>query len=256
MKKKLIILVTFLIILATTASANTIQIDGKASDWQSMPVFIQEERGDVPKFSKTIIDFGTAEERTVSHYNYDIVSIKMAADKDYVYLLIELADNILNYLEQHRENKGFGDNLCVITLDIDNDKTTGIPAGKGFWVKEGSGYEVQISIKEGYTSEQDNSEFLSCDVERYDEESRDFSYYSNRFMDYGIYYSDRDTIKNAEDIAFFENYLEIRMPQEIMSIKQGQEVRGILYEFADFAQSYSDKRPETEYSEEVIKQIW
>jgi hypothetical protein len=230
-----------------------ILIDGDKSDWKYIPVFIQEQSGDVKKITKVIQDYGTQDEREIYHYNYDVVSIKMDADNQYVYMLIELADDVGYYLEKHKQNDNIGDNICFITLDIDNDVNTGNPEGVGYWTKGAGGFEVQIAISEGSVIGVEDSEFISYSVETYNEESKMFAY---DFKNFGFENHAKDTRNNTEDIAYKGRFIELRIPQEIVKIKEGQEVRAILYEPADSPQSWKGNKPQTEYSDEFVMQIW
>ncbi|MCF7879092.1 MAG: hypothetical protein K9L95_06485 [Candidatus Omnitrophica bacterium] len=229
-----------------------VKIDGKIGDWKNIPPLINEEKQDVPNTTEVTHDNSKGRYK-VDHYNYDVTGLRMTADENYVYLLVELAKDVQYYLTKHKEADDLGDNIGYLYLDLDKDRYTGNLKEPGVWNKQHPGFEVEIAINEGYTTEVSDSEFISYAIRFYNKESESFVYDIDK---YGFNYFSIKTTGNPSEIAFGENFIEMRIPQKFLDIKKGQTVRAVFYEWADSTDSYSGQRPWSEYSEEVTKEIW
>jgi len=130
-----VVILTLLIFIALSGCTQQtgIIIDGESNDWKTIPVFIQDTRGDVKNEN-------ISETRDV--YEFDVTNIKCATDSDNLYVLLEFAGNLYNYFDHNRD---YSRNIGILYFDADNNTNTGTTA----FASNYTGFESKITINSG-----------------------------------------------------------------------------------------------------------
>lgn len=215
-----------------------IQIDGKPNEWKDIPIFIPRETEDI-NISIPLVAYTDGEKKIIGTcYQFDVSGIKMTADSNNLFILIELADTLENYFQKNREGKCKVVGIGKFYFDIDNDQNTG---GKEFFTKL-SGFEKRLTISMGFREKiaLPYENFIGYRLLRYDTQKEKFDFMK------GI---TKDTIRDPDYIATTNNFIEIKIPQREIGISKGQIIR-VFFSETGGKGSFKEK-----FSEEIIKMV-
>ncbi|MFZ2976019.1 MAG: hypothetical protein WA055_05340 [Candidatus Moraniibacteriota bacterium] len=211
---------------------NTSNEISKSIDWENIPIFISEEKGDINEYiDKTdghMDEFGNFI-KTGKSYQYDITSIKITSDDNFAYFLIELADNLEHYFNLNRKNKNMGGSIGKFLIDTDNNENTG---------------EEEIFTKnKGF-----NKELIL-----YVSTNQDYFYSVGYRLDLLPFDFDKRIDKNSEDksdyISIDQNLIEFKVSLKELDINQNKKIR-IMFKEDGGIGSFADK-----FSDVIIKEI-
>ena len=215
-----------------TKIKETITIDGKIKDWANIPIFLQDEKGDIEEY--TNVTDGSLDENgqfiiTGRSYNYDVVSIKITSDDNDLFILVELADDLEKYFDKNREYKTKGGMIGKFYVDIDNKKESG---EEELFTKL-KGFEKKLVIAVSTNPDYEYSISYWLDVIPFD--------FSKRY--------EKNSDENINFIAVSNNFIEMAIPLEELEISKGQTIRIIFSEKGNKG-TFADA-----FSEEIVKRI-
>jgi len=224
--------ILFLCIIASSilsgciTPVNTISIDGKPDEWNDIPIFIQDDRGDV---INQIITLG---ETTKELYEFDIISIKCSHDTIFLYMLIELADDVSEYFNHNQE---YARSIAEFYFDLDNNQSTGGPAHgelfKGFesrfniysgvWDKT-TGYAVSGRMNLSTSENTELGFFIEYYTSKYNEDIKEFPQNTTKII---------HSYDHPELLTYNEQYIELKLPlQELSLVIPSQPIRMVFHE--------------------------
>lgn len=192
--------------------SSEINIDGNITDWQYVPVSINDVEGDVRT------EFNNGEKV----YNFDVLNITLAIGSNNLFILFEFVKNIEDILNQYK-NKG--NIIGTISFDIDNDSVfesavdiwTGVKDIETGLSSAGNGF------LNGYTDDTIVDYFICYYILKYDSTENDL------VKDWDEIRSD----KKPEFIAYNQNFLELKIPRESIALQYNNDnyIRVVFDEF-------------------------
>ncbi len=146
-----IVLVTFAMIwLSQTAHAalpHAISIDGDFSDWADLPSYTDPVGGPgvlhdgVPDTHDTDHSHPLSVPSYVAHPDIDLVEYKFTHDLENVYAYFRATGEI------GRTSTSGGRYYVIVTIDVDNDDTTGYEISEGGYYPTSDGYDMNMEVE-------------------------------------------------------------------------------------------------------------
>ncbi|OYT54949.1 MAG: hypothetical protein B6U72_01100 [Candidatus Altiarchaeales archaeon ex4484_2] len=192
-------------------ATNTINIDGRADDWLSIPVFIEDTEGDV----------ATTDYAGETIHEFDVKNIKFAVDKENLFIHIEFAENLDYYFQANKEKSKI---IGTIYLDTDNNrdsggeaypsKTTGFDSMIDIWSGvQADGGRLHVSGNGYLTDLPEGTKleyFISYYTSKYDESTDSLT------MDFDTC---TPSYEQPDSIAYNLNFIELKTPLKDVDIQ-------------------------------------
>ena len=156
-----------------------INIDGDFSDWASVPTYTDPDGGlgvmhdGVPDTHDTEGGAATRIPDYVDHPDIDILEYKFTHDENNLYAYFK-ADGIIGNTASQAEHGSRGRYYVIVTIDVDNDNSTGYLLHEGgYYPTSSDTYDMNMEA-EYYDGELNTGHYLSHDAADRDELLTDF----------------------------------------------------------------------------------
>jgi hypothetical protein len=133
--------VLLLVSCAWGAPVSRITLDGIFSDWQYVPVYTD------PVDDQHDTDQGLPEDvpAYVDHVDVDLVEFKVTHDENNVYAYFK-STGIIGRTQSHTVGTA-GRYYVIVTIDVDNNDTTGYWLNEGGYFPTSSGYDMNMEVE-------------------------------------------------------------------------------------------------------------
>ncbi|MBX7258887.1 MAG: hypothetical protein K1Y02_21165, partial [Candidatus Hydrogenedentes bacterium] len=138
---RLFVVGTILAAYASAAPVSRIVLDGDFADWQYVPVHTdpQDDQHDtdhtLPSDTPAYVD----------HEDVDLIEFKVTHDEDNVYAYFK-SRGIIGRTQSHTEGTA-GRYYVIVTLDVDQNDTTGYWLNEGGYYPTSSGYDMNMEVE-------------------------------------------------------------------------------------------------------------
>lgn len=171
---KSIIKFIFMLIPFSLFGQSSIQIDGNFDDWMNLPVLVADSANDA--HDTDWYGDGLPVPIPRKYSDVDILEVKFTHDRENLYGYVK-AKGVIGRTSRKANAQKDGRFYFIITIDVDNNDSTGYPLAEGNYWPNSTGYDMNM------------------EVEFYDGSFNTGHYIHHDFM------SDADLVKGREDLA-------------------------------------------------------
>ncbi len=142
--QKFILKLVFLIIPFSLTGQSSIQIDGNFDDWINLPVLVSDSANDAHDTDW----FGDGLPAPIprKYSDVDILEVKFTHDRDNLYGYIK-AKGIVGHTSRAADGQKAGRYYFIITIDVDNNDSTGYPLAEGNYWPNSTGYDMNMEVE-------------------------------------------------------------------------------------------------------------
>lgn len=164
-EKTLLLFLTTILMWGTMAfSQSAILIDGNFDDWAKLPVLITDSPND--EHDTDWFGNGLPQPIPRKYSDVDILEVKFTHDRENLYGYVK-ATGVVGRTSRKLDGHNDGRYYYIITIDVDNNDTTGYPLQEGNYWPNSTGYDMNMEVEfyDGAfnTGHYINHEFLSAD---------------------------------------------------------------------------------------------
>ncbi len=156
------LLVVFALFSLSALAQHTITIDGNFDDWSDLPVLVTDPPHD--EHDTDWFGDGLTQPRPRKYADVDILEVKFTNDAENLYGYVK-ARGVIGRTSRSADGQKAGRYYFIITIDVDNNDTTGYALQEGNYWPNSRGYDMNMEV-EFYngafnTGHYINHEFLS-----------------------------------------------------------------------------------------------
>ncbi len=156
------LLILFLVFSHSLQAQKTIQIDGNFDDWADLPVLVVDPPHD--EHDTDWFGDGLPQPRPRKYADVDILEVKFTHDTENLYGYVK-ARGVIGRTSRSADGQKAGRYYFIITIDVDNNDSTGYALQEGNYWPNSTGYDMNMEVEfyDGAfnTGHYINHEFLS-----------------------------------------------------------------------------------------------
>jgi hypothetical protein len=134
----------------TQSPLRSITIDGRFDDWSELPTYSDPPGNTLHNGVYDVHDTNHRERNSkpgyVEHPDVDITEYKFTHDRNNLYAYFRVAGNIGRTKKHSGQGRG-GRYYVIVTIDVDNDDSTGYSLHEGGYYPTGDGYDMNMEIE-------------------------------------------------------------------------------------------------------------
>ena len=157
-----LVILLFVLFSWPVRAQQAIQIDGNFDDWANLPVLVTDPPHD--EHDTDWFGDGLAQPRPRKYADVDILEVKFTNDAENLYGYVK-ARGIIGRTSRSADGQKAGRYYFIITIDVDNNDTTGYALQEGNYWPNSRGYDMNMEVEfyDGAfnTGHYINHEFLS-----------------------------------------------------------------------------------------------
>ena len=133
----------FILVIPVMAQENIV-IDGNFNDWVNLPVLVTDLPND--EHDTDWFGDGLSEPRPRTYSDVDILEVKFTHDRENLYGYVKAIGEV-GRTSREADGHKKGRYYYIITIDVDNNDSTGYPLQEGNYWPNSTGYDMNMEIE-------------------------------------------------------------------------------------------------------------
>ena len=188
--QRLVLLILIFILPPLLFSQSVINIDGNFDDWANLPVLVTDPSND--EHDTDWYSDGLPEPVPRKYSDVDILEVKFTHDRENLYGCVK-ARGIVGHTSRAVDGQKAGRYYFIITIDVDNNDSTGYAIQEGNYWPNSIGYDMNMEV-EFYDGSFNTGHYIHHD------------FLTEADLDSGRYYLERHIIRLGP--GTYDNYLQ------------------------------------------------
>ncbi len=138
-----LVILLFVLFSWPVRAQQAIQIDGNFDDWANLPVLVTDPPHD--EHDTDWFGDGLAQPRPRKYADVDILEVKFTNDAENLYGYVK-ARGIIGRTSRSADGQKAGRYYFIITIDVDNNDTTGYALQEGNYWPNSRGYDMNMEV--------------------------------------------------------------------------------------------------------------